>query len=283
MFPIRGKLWNFDERTFVMGILNVTPDSFSDGGKSFELEDAVSNALVMSETADMIDIGGQSTRPGSIEVSVEEEIRRVIPVINAIRNYNMDIPISVDTYRAKVAIAAIEAGADLINDVSGGTRDCKMLDAMKKMGCPVCLMHMRGDSNSMANLTSYEGGLLSGITVELSTIVKNAINNGIHRWNIIIDPGVGFAKNFKQNYELISSLKSLNASGILAQMPILVGVSRKSFIGKTLSKDIPSKRVWGTAAATAISILNGAAIIRVHDVQEMKDVALVADEFRSNR
>jgi dihydroneopterin aldolase/2-amino-4-hydroxy-6-hydroxymethyldihydropteridine diphosphokinase/dihydropteroate synthase/2-amino-4-hydroxy-6-hydroxymethyldihydropteridine diphosphokinase/dihydropteroate synthase len=281
VFPIRDALWNFSDRTFIMGILNVTPDSFSDGGNSFSLENALENVQLMLHSADIIDIGGQSTRPDAVEVSVEEELRRVVPVIEAIRKVNATIPISVDTFRAEVAQRAIEAGADLINDVSGGRRDTEMLKVMQKMAVPICLMHMRGNSKTMMSKAQYEGGLLAGIRSELLEVVTGAISTGIYRWKIVIDPGIGFAKDFKQNYELLSNLSELtNSESKLAGMPILVGVSRKSFIGNTINQSVASKRGWGSAAATTASILGGACIIRVHDVAEMKDVALVTDQLK---
>lgn len=277
--------WDFNERTFVMGILNVTPDSFSDGGKSENLDDAVKNALSMVEArADILDIGGQSTAPNRPEITEEEEIARVIPVIKAIRQVNTTIPISVDTFRAGVAEAAIEAGADLINDVSGGSRDPRMLAVMAKSHIPVCLMHMRGNSKTMMSMTQYSGDLMQVIRHELSTGVANAIAAGVYRWNILVDPGIGFAKDYRQNYEILYRLDRLTADETcLAGMPVLVGVSRKRFIGHSTGQEIPTNRVWGSAAATTAAIIGGASVVRVHDVAEMKDVCLVADECRPNR
>jgi dihydroneopterin aldolase/2-amino-4-hydroxy-6-hydroxymethyldihydropteridine diphosphokinase/dihydropteroate synthase/2-amino-4-hydroxy-6-hydroxymethyldihydropteridine diphosphokinase/dihydropteroate synthase len=280
VFPIRGTIWNFDSQTYIMGILNTTPDSFSDGGKNYDLDSAVQNALQMvEEKVDIIDIGGQSTRPNAPEITEQEEIGRVVPVIKAIREKNKTVPISVDTFRAKVALAAIEAGADLINDVSGGTRDPHMLQAMKQTNVPVCLMHMRGDSKTMMQLTNYKGDLMTAIRSELTSIVSNAIKNGIFRWNILIDPGIGFAKDYEQNFTILKRLQELSREE-LVHLPLLVGVSRKGFIGTVTDKKVPNERVYGTAAANTIAIMNGANIIRVHDIKEMRDVLLVADKSK---
>jgi dihydroneopterin aldolase/2-amino-4-hydroxy-6-hydroxymethyldihydropteridine diphosphokinase/dihydropteroate synthase/2-amino-4-hydroxy-6-hydroxymethyldihydropteridine diphosphokinase/dihydropteroate synthase len=280
VFPLRNSVWNFENRTFIMGILNTTPDSFSDGGKNYDPQAALGNALKMiEEGVDIIDVGGQSTRPNAPEISAEEEISRVVPVIKAIRSKNGEIPISIDTFRAKVAAAAIEAGADLINDVSGGTRDPEMLGVMKTSGAPVCLMHMRGDSSTMMNLTHYNGDLITAIRGELSNVVKKAIETGILRWKIMIDPGIGFAKDLDQNFAILRRLKEFSSDS-LVHMPILVGVSRKGFIGKVTDKDFPQDRVFGTAAANTIAIVNGANVIRVHDIKEMRDVLLIADKSK---
>jgi dihydroneopterin aldolase/2-amino-4-hydroxy-6-hydroxymethyldihydropteridine diphosphokinase/dihydropteroate synthase/2-amino-4-hydroxy-6-hydroxymethyldihydropteridine diphosphokinase/dihydropteroate synthase len=280
VFPVRDSVWNFQNKTFIMGILNTTPDSFSDGGKNFDPRIAVENALKMiQDGVDIIDIGGQSTRPNAPEVSVEEEINRVVPVIRAIRSQNSEIPISIDTFRAEVASAAIAAGADLINDVSGGTRDPQMLRIMETTRAPVCLMHMRGDSSTMMNLTHYKGDLITSIRDELSKVVKKAIETGLLRWKIIIDPGIGFAKDLEQNFAILRRLKEF-ATDDLLHMPLLVGVSRKGFIGKVTEREIPKDRVFGTAAANTIAIVNGANIIRVHDIKEMRDVLLIADKSK---
>jgi dihydroneopterin aldolase / 2-amino-4-hydroxy-6-hydroxymethyldihydropteridine diphosphokinase / dihydropteroate synthase len=278
--PIRDSVWNFKNRTYIMGILNTTPDSFSDGGTNYELSNAVANSIRMvKEKVDIIDIGGQSTRPNAPEITAEEEIERVIPVIKAIRAKNTCIPISVDTFRAKVALAAIEAGADLINDVSGGTRDPEMFNVMRRTKVPVCLMHMRGDSKTMMQLTEYKGDLITAIRNELGETVKKAIQNGIFRWNIMIDPGIGFSKDFEQNFSILKRLQEFSLEE-LNHLPILVGVSRKRFIGMITEKEVPSDRIYGTAAANTIAIMNGASVIRVHDIKEMRDVLVVADKSK---
>ncbi|KAJ3258266.1 trifunctional dihydropteroate synthetase [Boothiomyces macroporosus] len=277
--PVGNAAWNLSKRTFIMGILNVTPDSFSDGGKYNTLDAAVANTLKMAaEGADIIDIGGQSTAPNVEEIETAAEIERVVPVIKAIREKNKDIAISVDTFRAEVAKAAVEAGANLINDISGGMRDPNMLKVMSECHVPVCLMHMRGDSKTMDSLTKYEGSLVPVIATELSRCTEQALEAGVCRWNIVVDPGVGFAKNTEQNFEIIKNLRQLTLSEPkLSGMPILVGLSRKRFIGTATGQTKPADRVWGTAAANTAAIIAGASIIRVHDVKEMKDVALVAD------
>ncbi|KAJ3275355.1 trifunctional dihydropteroate synthetase [Terramyces sp. JEL0728] len=277
--PVGSSTWNLSKRTFIMGILNVTPDSFSDGGKYTKLGAAVDNALRMVEQgADIIDIGGQSTAPHAEEISAAAEIERVVPVIKAIRESHKEIAISVDTFRAEVAKAAIEAGASLINDISGGMRDPEMFKVMAECRVPICLMHMRGDSKTMDSLTNYGGSLVPVIATELSRCTEFALEAGVCRWNIIVDPGVGFAKTADQNFEIIKNLRHLTPSEPkLTGMPILVGLSRKRFIGTATGQTNPEDRVWGTAAANTAAIIAGASIIRVHDVKEMKDVALVAD------
>ncbi|KAJ3319985.1 trifunctional dihydropteroate synthetase [Boothiomyces sp. JEL0866] len=277
--PVGNTVWNLSKRTFIMGILNVTPDSFSDGGKYNTLDAAIATSLKMvSEGADVIDIGGQSTAPNAEEIESAAEIERVVPVIKAIREKNKDIAISVDTFRSEVAKAAILAGANLINDISGGLRDRNMFKVMSECQVPVCLMHMRGDSKTMDSLTNYEGSLVPVIATELSRCTESALEAGVCRWNIVVDPGVGFAKNTEQNFEIIKNLRQLTLSEPkLTGMPILVGLSRKRFIGTATGQSKPADRVWGTAAANTAAIIAGASIIRVHDVKEMKDVALVAD------
>lgn len=266
-----------------MGILNVTPDSFSDGGKSSTVSNAVANSLKMiDEGADIIDIGGQSTAPNAPEITDQEEIDRVVPVIHAIRQANSTVPISIDTFRAQVAKAALEAGANLVNDVSGGTRDPEMLNVMSSHNAPVCLMHMRGNSSTMNGLTNYDGDLVEVLIQELSRVVSKALLNGVFRWNIMIDPGIGFAKNHEQNYQILKRLPELTTArrdSSLTNMPVLVGVSRKRFLGKTTNQPDAKARVLSTAAANAISLFQGAFVVRVHDVKENKDVCLVCDEL----
>ncbi|MDJ0577770.1 MAG: dihydropteroate synthase [Xenococcaceae cyanobacterium MO_234.B1] len=267
--------FNWQEKTFLMGILNVTPDSFSDGGEFNNTESALSQAQYMIENgADIIDIGGQSTRPGAEQISLEAEINRVIPVIKAIRK-NYSIPISIDTTRAKVAEIAVEAGADIINDISGGTFEVEMLPTAAKLGIPIILMHIRGTPKTMQQMTDYQD-LVGEITNFFTTQINKAIACGIARENIIIDPGIGFAKDSAQNIELLKRLSEFQSF----KLPILVGVSRKSFIGHILNKTNPKERVWGTAAACCRAIAGGANILRVHDVPQMYDVIRVADAFK---
>lgn len=264
--------FSWGSRTYIMGILNVTPDSFSDGGDFNQLEPAVQQALLMAENgADIIDIGGQSTRPGAAQISLQAELARVIPVIKAIRQQSQ-ITISIDTTVAEVAQEAIAAGANIINDISGATFDPQMLAVAAQLQVPIILMHIRGTPQTMQSLTDYQD-LVAEITNFLEQQVQKAIAAGVQPNNIILDPGIGFAKDAKQNIQLIQQLtefKKLNH-------PILIGVSRKSFIGKIINQDNPKDRVWGTAAANTSAIAMGADILRVHDVPQMYDVARVAD------
>eukprot|EP00842_Homolaphlyctis_polyrhiza_P000444 jgi/Hompol1/13/HPOL_002426-RA len=279
VLPIRGRVLRLHERTFIMGILNTTPDSFSDGGKHNTVDLAVQHALEMIEQgADIIDIGGQSTRPNAVEVGAEEEILRVVPVIQAIRKHNSSIFLSIDTFHSSVAKAALDAGADLINDVSGGNRDPNMYRTMSSTHAPVCLMHMRGNSQTMSSLTDYSGDVIKGIQTALGECVSNALRAGVYRWNILADPGIGFAKTFEQNFEILRRLRDIVSGGhVLDGFPLLVGPSKKGFIGLAIGESDPVKRSWGTAGACTAAIAGGASILRVHDVKEMLDVAKVAD------
>ena len=268
-------IFNWQEKTYLMGILNVTPDSFSDGGEFNNIESALKQAKYMiNNGADIIDIGGQSTRPGSEQITLETEINRVIPIIKAIRK-NYKIPISIDTTRAIVAEQAIEAGADIINDISGGTFDRGMFTTAAKLEVPIILMHIRGTPKTMQQMTNYRD-LIGEIIRFFKTQINQAVNAGVSRDNIIIDPGIGFAKNAPQNIELLKRLAEFKT----LELPILVGASRKSFIGHILNKTDPKERVWGTAAACCSAIAGGANILRVHDVTEMYDVVRVADALR---
>ena len=265
---IREHRFEWGKRTHLMGILNVTPDSFSDGGQFNSLETALEQAKNMIDSgADIIDIGGQSTRPGAEEITLEEELKRVIPIIKHLRQYS-SIPISIDTTRSAVAQAAIKAGADIVNDISGGTFDEKMLSTVASLQVPIIIMHIRGTPKTMQQKTDYDD-LINDIVNWLNTQIKQAIEAGIEQDNIIIDPGIGFAKNYQQNIELLKNLSSFHALGC----PMLVGISRKSFIGHILGKKDPQKRVWGTAAACCHAIASKTDILRVHDVPEIKDIS----------
>ncbi|OCR02148.1 dihydropteroate synthase [Oscillatoriales cyanobacterium USR001] len=259
-----------------MGVLNVTPDSFSDGGKFNTLESATAQAQKMVENgADIIDIGGQSTRPGAPEIPLEMELNRVIPLIETLRsseNICAKVPISIDTTRAAVAQAAIAAGADIINDISGAIFDPQMLPTAAKLGVPIVLMHIRGTPQTMQSLTDYQD-LIGEIYQFLESRITAAIAAGIDKSKIIIDPGIGFAKTSDQNLEILRQLPKFTTLGC----PLLVGASRKSFIGNILNQPDPQQRVWGTAAACTIAIANFANIIRVHDIKEMREVSQVAD------
>ena len=258
------------KRTYLMGILNVTPDSFSDGGQYFDLDLAVQQGQkLVAEGADILDIGGQSTRPGAVLIPVEEELRRVIPVIQTLAA-EVSVPISVDTTRAVVANEAITAGATWVNDVSGGTDDPELLPVVARAGATVVLMHRRGNPQTMQSLTDYED-LIGEIHEFLSHQRDKAQQFDIPQ--IILDPGIGFAKNTEQNLILLRNLcrfRDLNC-------PLLVGPSRKSFIGQILNQPDPQQRVWGTAAACCAAIAQGADILRVHDVAQIKQVVQVAD------
>ncbi len=274
-WTLRDRPFQWGQKTYLMGVLNVTPDSFSDGGQFNSLESALNQAqkMVMSG-ADILDIGGQSTRPNAEEVTLAEELDRVIPIIQALRQSTefSQVPLSIDTTRATIASAAIAAGADLINDVSGGTFDAEMFPTVAKLGVPIALMHLRGTPKTMQTLTDYQD-LIREIVEFLEMQSRAAIAAGVDRHQIIIDPGIGFAKNQAQNLEILRQLPAFQALGC----PILVGVSRKSFIGRILSQPDPQQRGWGTAAACVSAIVGGADILRVHDVSEMRDVCRVAD------
>jgi dihydropteroate synthase len=258
-----------------MGILNVTPDSFSDGGRHFDKAAAIRRAYEMvEEGADIIDIGGESTRPGSEPVPLQEEIARTIPVIEAIAK-NFKVPISIDTYKAEVAKRALDAGASIVNDISGLRFDPEMPKVVSQYKVPVVIMHIKGTPKNMQVNPRYEA-LIPEIMDYFRESIGLAMKSGIAEDKIIIDPGIGFGKTFDHNLEIIKNLHEFT----LLEKPLLVGVSRKAFIGKILGDTPASERLEGTAAAAAISILNGANIIRVHDVKEMKKVALVADAVK---
>lgn len=274
---IRDRAFIWGDRTYIMGILNVTPDSFSDGGQFDRADSALCQARHLVHTGtDILDIGGQSTRPGAGVIASAEELQRVIPVIQTIRR-DADpklaaVPISVDTTRSEVARAAVEAGADMVNDISGGTFDPAMLGTVAQLGVPVFLMHIRGTPATMQQHTDY-GDLIGEIYQFLQRRISAAQTAGIDPELIAIDPGIGFAKSYPQNLEILRRLRKFRALGC----PILVGASRKSFIGWLLDQKDPQQRVWGTAAACSSAIAGGADILRVHDGAEMAQVARVAD------
>lgn len=275
--------WQFPlgERTYILGILNVTPDSFSDGGSHFSLEQAVAAARSMvTDGADIIDIGGESTRPGGAPVSAEEELRRIIPVIRVLRQ-ELDVPISVDTYKAEVAERAIEAGAQIINDISGLQADPGMAGVAARHGVSVIIMHRKGDPKIMQVDPSFPceyEDLVAEILAYLQDSISIAETAGIPRERLIIDPGIGFGKTLEQNLEIIRRLGEFRALGL----PILLGTSRKSFIGKILDLP-PGERLEGTAASVAIGIANGADFVRVHDVRAMARVCRVTDAIMRRR
>lgn len=276
---IKDRSFDWGQRTYRMGVLNVTPDSFSDGGEFNTPSAALAQAQqLVAAGADMIDVGGQSTRPGAPEISLEEELDRVLSVLQVLRQ-EIAVPISVDTTRADVARAAVKAGADMVNDISGGTFDPYMLPVVAQLGVPIVLMHIRGTPQMMQKLTEYED-LIGEIYQFLKSRIEAANTSGIDSSKIIIDPGIGFAKTYAQNLEIFRRLPMFRSLGC----PILVGPSRKSFIGRILNQPDPKARVWGTAAACCAAIAGGADIVRVHDLKEMRDVCLVADAlFRPSR
>jgi dihydropteroate synthase len=273
---LRSRTLILGERALIMGVLNVTPDSFSDGGNFLSQEKAVRHALQMeSDGADIIDIGAESTRPGSTGVSAEEEWSRLAPVLAALRT-RLKIPISIDTRKSEIAARAVESGAEIINDVSGLKHDSRIADAAKSMRVPLILMHMRGEPETMQQ-KPFARDAVKDVVGGLRKSLALARKAGVANSQIVLDPGIGFGKSYAQNYELLGKLSELAKLGF----PLLVGTSRKGFIGKTLEVSgklaTTEAKLWGTAATVAASILNGAHVVRVHDVAEMVSVARVAD------
>lgn len=273
------KILKFD-KTYIMGILNVTPDSFYDGGKFFGTEAAIQRAKsIINDGADIIDIGGESTRPGAIKISAEEEKKRIIPVIEKIRKENTDIIISADTYKSEVAKDAIKAGADIINDISGGMFDPDILKIVAENDIYYVIMHIKGTPDTMQNNPAYsEKGVVNDIIEYFSERIKIAESNGIKRDKIILDPGIGFGKTLRHNIEILRDLDKFKQFNL----PILIGTSRKSMIGNILNKK-PEERLYGTLATVAFSIIKGADIVRVHDVAETKDVVAILDAIVRNK
>jgi dihydropteroate synthase len=264
------------ERTLIMGVLNVTPDSFSDGGDFFSVQSAVRAGLEMEAAgADILDIGAESTRPGSMGISAAEELGRLLPVLEQLRE-RLRIPISVDTRKAAVAEVALGAGGEILNDISGLRNDMRIAEVAAAHGVPLILMHMRGTPQTMQK-RPFAKNVLADVRSGLRWSVEMARRAGVAKSQIVVDPGIGFGKSFAQNYELLRKLPELAKLGY----PLLVGTSRKGFLGRTLARDgksAPSgERIWGTAATVTASILQGAHIVRVHDVAEMAQVAKVAD------
>lgn len=277
IFFADGSSWETSRKTYMMGILNVTPDSFSDGGQFFSRENALRRAEeLIKEGADIIDVGGESTRPSSEPVEIEEELRRVIPVVQAIKK-QLQAKVSIDTYKEKVAKEAMEAGADMINNISGFTFDPKIASLAAREKVPVVLMHIKGKPATMQDNPQYDD-LMSEIVSFLRNSIKIAAEAGVKSDRIIIDPGIGFGKKVEHNLEILKNLKTLKSLG----HPILAGLSRKSFIGHILQADT-SERLEGGLAAAAIAIFNGASILRVHDVKEFSKAARMADAIKKNR
>jgi len=273
---LRSGVLELGERTLVMGVLNVTPDSFSDGGKFLDPQSAIEHALEMERAgADLLDIGGESTRPGSTGTAAETELARILPVLEGFRGA-LKIPIVVDTRKSQVAEAAISAGAQIINDVSGLRFDPRLAEVSQRRGVPLILMHMRGEPATMQKVP-FARDVMKDVVRGLRASIRKARAAGVRKSQIVIDPGIGFGKSFEQNYELLRKLSELAKLGY----PLLVGTSRKGFLGATLArngKPAPSEeRLWATAATVTASILGGAHIVRVHDVAEMAQVARVTD------
>jgi dihydropteroate synthase len=271
------------ERTLVMGVLNVTPDSFSDGGLFLNVDAAVAQAVALEVAgADIIDVGGESTRPGSLGVSAETELQRVLPVIQKLRG-KIRIPISVDTRKSEVAEAAAGAGAEIVNDVTALRSDPRIAEVARRRKLALILMHMRGTPRTMQK-TPFARDVLRDVAKGLRHAVTLARRAGVAKSQIVLDPGIGFGKSLEQNCELLARLPELARLGY----PLLVGTSRKSFIGKLLERNesraaAGTDRIWGTAATVAASILQGAHIVQVHDVAEMAQVARVSDMVASPR
>jgi dihydropteroate synthase len=287
-----------------MGVLNVTPDSFSDGGRYYEHDRAIGHALrMLEEGADILDIGGESTRPGAAvavggcdntgegnlvtvrsqnPVAAEEELRRILPVVEQVKRERPEAVVSIDTYKARVAEAAVSAGAEIVNDVSALRWDPEMAATVARLGCGVVLMHMRGRPEEWRNLEPVDdiAGLVSR---ELGAWAENAIQNGIERSRIVLDPGFGFGKNFEQNFPLLARLSELHTLGF----PLLAGTSKKSFVGRAMrhgEKDVPPhERVFGTVASEVLAVVQGAHVIRTHEVRACRDAARLTDAILAER
>jgi dihydropteroate synthase len=265
------------DRTLVMGVLNVTPNSFSDGGKYLDVDRAVEHGMELErQGADILDIGGESTGPGSKRVSYEEELHRVVPVLERLRR-KISIPISIDTYKAEVAGRALQLGASLINDVSGGRWDARMFEAACHHRAPMVVMHMRGNPETWKSLTPRRA-VVQSVLRELNGFCQRAIEAGLSRRQILVDPGIGFGKNPEENVKILARLEDFASLGF----PVCIGTSRKSFLGKMLDRPVTG-RLLGTVATVAIAALKGAHVVRVHDVMEAVEVVRVADAIRNAR
>lgn len=284
--PLTPDLWLHAQqphrKTHIMSILNLTPDSFSDGGlhnanDSTYLTHTISSHVQQGAT--ILDIGGQSSRPNAESITADEETARILPAIRAAKHTAPSLALSIDTYRAAVAHAAIRAGAHIINDISAGQLDPSMLRTVASLGCSVVLMHMRGTPATMTSASNcdYPDGLIASIASELRSRVAEAEAAGIKRWRIILDPGIGFAKTGRQNLEILRRFAELRDAQGLRGLPWVLGSSRKRFIGTLTGRKEARERGWGTAATVAAAVQGGADVVRVHDVEEMRDVVVVAD------
>jgi dihydropteroate synthase len=276
---LRSRTIILGERTLIMGVLNITPDSFSDGGAYLDSQDAVAHALQLErDGADILDIGGESTRPGGTPVLAEEELRRILPVIKSLRS-ELHIPISVDTRKVEVAAAALDAGAEIVNDVSGLHADPALAKVARRARAALILMHMRGTPQTMQR-GPFARDAMRDVLAGLRDSVARARGAGISKSQLLLDPGIGFGKKYAQNFEILARLPELARLGA----PVVVGTSRKAFLGKALAvpggPDVPAEgRILGTASTVTAAILGGAHIVRVHDVAEMVRVARVADRI----
>lgn len=272
-FNFRARNFEFElgPRTLLMGILNVTPDSFSDGGRFLEASAAIEQGLYLWETgADIIDIGGESSRPGSSPVSEEEELKRILPVLEQLVS-RVRVPVSIDTYKSEVARICLEAGASIINDISSLRFDPNLAEVVRRFDAGIVLMHMRGEPASM-HLLNESDDILSEVSDDLQKAVQTAESSGISRDKIMIDPGLGFGKNTNENLRILNRLSFLED----LDLPILIGPSRKRFIGHVLNRS-ESDRLLGTGAACAAALIRGAHVLRVHDIEEIKQVSLMID------
>lgn len=281
-WKIKDRSLSLNERTLVMGVLNITPDSFSDGNEFLTLNEAVAHAeKLVTEGADIIDVGGESTRPGGEPVSAAQEIERVVPVIESLAS-RFEIPISVDTTKSEVAKAAIDAGASIVNDISALRFDFFIADAVARTGAGLVLMHSRGTPATMHRLTPV-ADIIGEVISSLGASVNMAERRGVRRESVVIDPGIGFGKSQDQNLELIAKLPQLQEA--FADLPILVGTSRKSFIGRLLAgaddEAVPvSERLHGTMASVSAAVLKGAQLVRVHDVKAAVETVRIIDAIK---
>lgn len=271
---IKGREFDFSKKKYCMGVVNITPDSFYKGSR-VEVDRVLEVVSKMVEDGvDIVDVGGESTRPGSDPVPLEEELNRVIPVVKEISKNFPDLPISVDTYKSKVAEESLKNGADIINDISSGTFDPEIVSVVAKYQCPVILMHIKGTPKNMQQNPEYKD-VVREITEFLKERIKVYEKSGVKPENIIIDPGIGFGKKLEHNIKILKRLAELKQ----LKKPILVGLSRKSMIGMLLGEIPPEERLTGTIVLNTIALLNGASIIRVHDVKEGKQTCIIAEKF----
>ncbi|RMD88080.1 MAG: dihydropteroate synthase [Calditrichaeota bacterium] len=271
ILKLAERTYDLSQRTLIMGVINCTPDSFYSSSRVLDAQKAIETGIrMMEEGADILDVGGESTRPGSEPVNQDEELRRVLPVIEGLLA-NVSIPISIDTYKATVAARALSAGVHMVNDISALQFDPQMVEVVAQFGVPVVLMHIKGRPKEMQRNPSYEN-LMGELFEYFAQRIQFATNHGIPRENLILDPGIGFGKRLQDNYEIIRRLREFS----IFDLPILVGPSRKSFLGKVLNLP-PEELLEGTLAACAVAIQNGAHILRVHDVKEVARAVKIVD------